>query len=78
MWNGSRLARGSGERPEAPAALQICGQTVPSLAKLALFCTSDSSRPGDEDQHEEVSLTIHARADKFAKEIKPVSLERSI
>lgn len=29
-------------------------------------------------QHEEVSLTVHVKTDKFAEEIKPVSLERSI
>ena len=39
---------------------------------------SDSSRPGDQDQHEEMSFPFDVKTVKFAKEIKPVSLKRSI
>lgn len=58
--------------------LQIRGQTMPAGAKLAFFCRCGRLQPGDEGQREEVSLTIRVKTDKFAKEIKPVSLERAI
>ena len=59
--------------------LQICGHTVSSGALWALFngCLN-SSQPGDQDQCEQISFTIDVKTDKAAKEIKPVSLKRSI
>ena len=75
----SQLAQDSVEYLRLHPGLQICGHTVSSGALWALFngCLN-SSQPGDQDQCEQISFTIDVKTDKAAKEIKPVSLKRSI
>lgn len=75
----SQLARDSVEYLRPHPGLQICGHTVSSGALWALFSGClNSSQPGDQDQCEQISFTIDVKIDKAAKEIKPVSLKRSI
>lgn len=75
----SQLAQDSVEYLRLHPGLQICGHIVSSGALWALFngCLN-SSQPGDQDQCEQISFTIDVKTDKAAKEIKPVSLKRSI
>lgn len=80
MWNSFTV--GPGLRIVSRGLIPGCGSMDRQCQQRPSWLCSvgvvDSSQPGDKDQHEEVSLTVHVKTDKFAKEIKPVSLERSI
>lgn len=85
-----RLEAACGEwfhsRPRAPWSVlgphswsaDLCTDGTIRCCWLCPVRSADFNQPRDEGRHQEVSLTIHVRASKFAREIKPVSLERSI
>lgn len=80
MWNSFTVGPGlrGVSRGLIPVCISVDRQCQQRPSWLCSIGAVASIQPGDEGQREEVSLTIHVKTDKFAKEIKPVSLERSV